>query len=327
VVFGEERDLSGYSMSGLTDYTYTGQRSLDEGMGGLMDYRARFYSPYINHFTQPDTIVPDLLNPQSLNRYAYTLDNPIRYNDPTGHCVPLCSGAIGLAVGLVAGAIMYAANNQGEDFDWGELAMAAGAGAIAGGLIGSGLALIAAPATTGLALTAATAMVGGGTGMAFSSGSYMVRNRNSFDKGSFAMETAAGGAIGAVGAVSGPVGKIAANVAGAELLYLGETAYRGRKIKMMDAAQAGGIGLASGLVDAGVSRLMRDLAGTGLRTLRAPHSDALGWDPSLYQTAATGAVKMEAFESLSSGTLSTITVTGIEETIIKKYKRFRRFEQ
>jgi hypothetical protein len=33
--FGEERDLAGYSMSGLTDYTYTGQRSLDEGMGGL----------------------------------------------------------------------------------------------------------------------------------------------------------------------------------------------------------------------------------------------------------------------------------------------------
>jgi hypothetical protein len=33
--FGEERDLAGYSMSGLTDYTYTGQRSLGEGMGGL----------------------------------------------------------------------------------------------------------------------------------------------------------------------------------------------------------------------------------------------------------------------------------------------------
>lgn len=30
-----------------TDMGYTGQRSLDSGMGGLMDYKARFYSPCI----------------------------------------------------------------------------------------------------------------------------------------------------------------------------------------------------------------------------------------------------------------------------------------
>jgi hypothetical protein len=30
-----------------TDYGYTGQRNLDSGIG-LMDYKARFYSPYIN---------------------------------------------------------------------------------------------------------------------------------------------------------------------------------------------------------------------------------------------------------------------------------------
>jgi hypothetical protein len=37
---------------------------------GLMDYRARFYSVYITHFTQPDTIIA---NPQSYNRYSYGL--------------------------------------------------------------------------------------------------------------------------------------------------------------------------------------------------------------------------------------------------------------
>ena len=42
-------------------------------------------SPYINRFLQPDTVIPDLSNPQGWNRFSYTLNNPIRYNDPSGH--------------------------------------------------------------------------------------------------------------------------------------------------------------------------------------------------------------------------------------------------
>jgi hypothetical protein len=44
-------------------------------------------SPYINHFVSADSIVPGYGNPQALNRYAYTLNNPLRYTDPTGHTV------------------------------------------------------------------------------------------------------------------------------------------------------------------------------------------------------------------------------------------------
>jgi hypothetical protein len=42
-------------------------------------------SPYINRFLQPDSIIPDLSNPQSWNRFSYVQNNPIGYNDPTGH--------------------------------------------------------------------------------------------------------------------------------------------------------------------------------------------------------------------------------------------------
>lgn len=78
---GEEIDAWSY---GLTDSTntqcqltnasgalITQQRDLDSGMGGLMDYKARFYSPYLNRFIQPDTIVPGMFNPQNLSRYSY----------------------------------------------------------------------------------------------------------------------------------------------------------------------------------------------------------------------------------------------------------------
>jgi RHS repeat-associated protein len=71
--------------AGLTDVGFTGHRQQDNV--GLIFMRARFYMPYLNRFLQPDTIVPDPSNPQSLNRYSYVNNNPLRYTDPTGHCV------------------------------------------------------------------------------------------------------------------------------------------------------------------------------------------------------------------------------------------------
>jgi len=65
---------------------FTGQR-LDAGVG-LLYYRARYYDPGLGRFTQPDTLVPSPADPQSLNRYAYVHNNPLRFTDPTGHCVP-----------------------------------------------------------------------------------------------------------------------------------------------------------------------------------------------------------------------------------------------
>jgi len=75
-----------------TNYTYTGQYSNMSDFG-LMYYNARWYDPYLNQFTQPDTIVPD--GPQGYDRYEYAEDNPIRYNDPTGHRIACDDGYLG----------------------------------------------------------------------------------------------------------------------------------------------------------------------------------------------------------------------------------------
>ena len=40
---------------------------------------------YLNHFTQPDSIVPDPNNSQDYYRYSYVRNNPIKYTDPSGH--------------------------------------------------------------------------------------------------------------------------------------------------------------------------------------------------------------------------------------------------
>ena len=66
-----------------TSYKFTG-KELDDSTG-LYYYGARYYDPEIARFTQADTIVQAPYDPQSLNRYAYCRNNPLRYTDPTGH--------------------------------------------------------------------------------------------------------------------------------------------------------------------------------------------------------------------------------------------------
>jgi len=81
-----------------TDFTFTGQRENDST--GLMFYRARYYSPQLARFLSADTIVPSPGNPQSLNRYAYALNNPVRYRDPSGHWVETAFDIISLGMTL-----------------------------------------------------------------------------------------------------------------------------------------------------------------------------------------------------------------------------------
>jgi RHS repeat-associated protein len=83
----------------LTDRKYTGQRE-ESTLGGIYDYNARFYDPIVGRFLSPDTLVQNPSDPQSLNRFAYARNNPLKYVDPSGHCFEPVSAALCLIGGV-----------------------------------------------------------------------------------------------------------------------------------------------------------------------------------------------------------------------------------
>jgi RHS repeat-associated protein len=88
--WGEDRYTSG---STPTTFRFTGQRQ-ESGIG-LYFYNSRFYDSSLGRFSQPDTIVPQPGNVLAWDRYAYTLNNPVRYTDPSGHAAEQGTGGGG----------------------------------------------------------------------------------------------------------------------------------------------------------------------------------------------------------------------------------------
>ena len=82
--FGEQRNAGNLD----TDHLYTGQ--VHDESSGLAFYNARYYDPAIGRFITPDSIVPNPQDGQDYNRYTYVGNNPIRWDDPTGHCFDIC---------------------------------------------------------------------------------------------------------------------------------------------------------------------------------------------------------------------------------------------
>jgi len=87
--WGEVRNSYG---STPTKKLYTGQY---EAEAGLYFYNARWYDIQLGRFVQGDSIIPEPVSPQSWDRYAYVNNNPIRFNDPSGHNVDCGIGESG----------------------------------------------------------------------------------------------------------------------------------------------------------------------------------------------------------------------------------------
>ncbi|MBY0578941.1 MAG: hypothetical protein K2P57_07845 [Burkholderiales bacterium] len=72
---------------------------------GVINMNGRMYDPLLGRFMSADFVIPAPFDLQSYNRYAYVVDNPLRYTDASGQC-PWCVFAIAAAlVGHEAGII------------------------------------------------------------------------------------------------------------------------------------------------------------------------------------------------------------------------------
>jgi hypothetical protein len=135
---------------------------------------------------QPDTLIPDLSSSQGWNRYTYVKNNPILYNDPSGHDSILSQFLAGFTAEVVSSVLWFSpkvqqdlAPNEHESIAMlagrvvGDIAstvvgvagIGAGGGAIAGGTLCVGLSVGGC-----LPAGAPTAVAGGalmleGTGM------------------------------------------------------------------------------------------------------------------------------------------------------------------
>ncbi|MDR2943727.1 MAG: RHS repeat-associated core domain-containing protein, partial [Methanosarcinales archaeon] len=129
--FGSHRE------GGEEKYSFTG-KEFDSEIG-IYYYGARYYNPETFVFTQADSLIPDIYNPQALNRYSYCYNNPLKYEDPDGH-VPVL--LITATIGAVGGALLYGGYTAYTQYaetgqiNWKDVGKDALIGGISGGLIG-----------------------------------------------------------------------------------------------------------------------------------------------------------------------------------------------
>ena len=150
----------------------------------------------------PDSVVPDASTLIDYNRFAYARANPLKYNDPSGHCI--WDGCILelIVAGAIVGAIANGGGNAGVqiatnwesdrpvlenlgDINKTEAGIAAAFGGLGGGL---------APVTGGTSAL----IINGGLGAAQEVTTDMVVDGKSFSE-AVDVETAISGGLGVVG--------------------------------------------------------------------------------------------------------------------------------
>jgi RHS repeat-associated protein len=97
---GETEDIlfypwgqNSWQLSGTGGYIYAGMPQYDPNVE-VSYAKYRFYSPNLGRWHSPDPLGGDITNPQSLNRYAYVMNNHTTLTDPLGlgQCPPGTAG-------------------------------------------------------------------------------------------------------------------------------------------------------------------------------------------------------------------------------------------
>ena len=155
---------TGFSQPTILNRGFTFHEHIDEFK--LINMNGRIYDPILGRFKQPDNYVQEPDNLQNFNRYAYVLNNPLTYNDPTGEVWHIVIGAVvGGVINLGIKAYQGKITTLTDGF------VAFGIGALAGGIGAAtgGVAFAAAGGAAGGAGGFAAGALGAGTGAAFSS--------------------------------------------------------------------------------------------------------------------------------------------------------------
>jgi RHS repeat-associated protein len=158
-----------------TKHKFTGERWEDKL--DLYYLFRRYYDPELGRFISQDPVLGALKQPQTLNRYAYVINNPLRFTDPTGEFLNILIGAI--AGALIGGIGCWLAG--GEDC-WKAALMGAAVGAFAGATFGLGMSAFGVGTAAEVAASSASivagswASVGAGvlTGMAVGAQTYFL---------------------------------------------------------------------------------------------------------------------------------------------------------
>jgi RHS repeat-associated protein len=89
-----------------------------DGESGLDYFLARYYSSAQGRFTSIDSSGPNLVDPQTLNKYRYGLNNPLRYVDPDGRYEEDVHRALTEVLALAAGFGVGTAERIGRADQW-----------------------------------------------------------------------------------------------------------------------------------------------------------------------------------------------------------------
>ena len=98
-----------------------------DSLTGDYDFHFRKFKPNIPIFNQPDTLIQNVYDPQSLNRYMFERGNPYKIKDDDGH---FWNVVVAGAIGAIGGFVTYLGTH--DEFEWKDALLYSGAGALEG---------------------------------------------------------------------------------------------------------------------------------------------------------------------------------------------------